>query len=82
MDSRKTLGKNETFLDILMLCMKEKQKVNMLLDNNGLSRIDGLIKTISPPAEPSTVELEGGQKIEIRNIVAVNGIFSEPYSEC
>jgi len=82
MDRRKTLEKNETFLEMLTVCMKEKQKVAMLLDDHGLDRAEGWIKAIHPRETPACLELESGQKIEIGSVVAVNGVFSDSYSEC
>jgi hypothetical protein len=82
MDCRITLGKSETFLEMLTLCLKEKKKASMLLDQEGLSRADGLIRSIHADGTPPYLELENGQRIEIGSIAAVNGIFAEPYSEC
>ncbi len=39
MDCRLTIGESETFLEILTACMKEKQSVDMILDEDGLSRV-------------------------------------------
>lgn len=82
MDSRDTLKCNATFIDILSSCMETKTKVAMLLDNNGLVRAEGLIKSIDLNAEKPYMEMQGGLKIVLETITAVNGIFAPSYSEC
>lgn len=82
MDSRATLKCNATFLDLLSNCMQKKAKVAMLLDNNGLIRAEGLIKTMEINATQPYIELQGGLKIALDTITAVNGIFVASYSEC
>ncbi|MBL7738925.1 MAG: hypothetical protein JNK14_06870 [Chitinophagaceae bacterium] len=82
MDSRNTLKCNATFIDILSNCMEAKTKVAMLLDNNGLIRAEGLIKSIDLIAEKPYMEMQDGLKIALETITAVNGIFAASYSEC
>ncbi len=82
MECRITLNKDDNFLETLTLCMREKQMVNMILDNGGLVRVSGLIKSIRTDNTSPYLELEDGQKIELNTIVAVNGLFSDSYSEC
>lgn len=82
MDSRTTLKCNATFIDLLSNCMQTKTKVAMLLDNNGLIRAEGLIKTMEINATQPYIELQGGLKIALDTIRAVNGIFVASYSEC
>lgn len=82
MDSRNTLKCNATFIDILSNCMEAKTKVAMLLDNNGLIRAEGLIKSIEINVAQPYIEMQGGLKIVLGTITAVNGIFVASYSEC
>jgi hypothetical protein len=82
MDSRNTLNCNATFIDILSNCMQAKTKVAMLLDNNGLIRAEGLIKEMQINAAQPYIEMQGGLKIVLGTITAVNGIFVASYSEC
>jgi hypothetical protein len=82
MDSRNTLKCNATFIDILSNCMVAKTKVAMLLDNNGLIRAEGLIKEMQINAVQPYIEMQGGLKIVLGTITAVNGIFVASYSEC
>lgn len=62
--------------------MEAKTKVAMLLDNNGLVRAEGLIKSIVLNAEKPYMEMVGGLKIVLETITAVNDIFVPSYSEC
>jgi hypothetical protein len=82
MDSRTTLKINDTFIEILTNCFEEKSKVAMLLDNNGLVRAEGFIKSIHTKVLEPFVEMQGGLKIALATITAVNGIFISSYSEC
>lgn len=82
MDSRTTLKCNATFIDMLSNCMEAKTKVAMLLDNNGLIRAEGLIKSMEINAAQPYIEMQGGLKIVLDTITAVNGIFVASYSEC
>jgi hypothetical protein len=82
MDIRTTLKNNETFFEILSICLEDKTKVAMLLDNNGLLRADGFIKSINAEAPQPYIEMQGGLRIVLATITAVNGIFVASYSEC
>lgn len=82
MDSRNTLKCNATFIDLLSNCMKAKTRVSMLLDNNGLIRAEGFIKSMEINEAQPYIEMQGGLKIVLRTITAVNGIFVASYSEC
>jgi hypothetical protein len=82
MDCRITLQNNESFLGLLSQCRQGHEKVAMLLDDGGLSRAEGFIKTINTNVPSPYIEMESGQKIEIATISAVNGIFASGYSEC
>ncbi|MEX6686360.1 hypothetical protein QTN47_02585 [Danxiaibacter flavus] len=82
MDRRSTLGQNGSFLQILTVCFNEKQRADLLFDDNGLTRASGYIRLINGTANAPYLEMEDGQKISIRSIVAVNGTFSDNYCEC
>ena len=82
MDARGTLKVNETFAEILRTCFATGEKVSMIIDDAGLSRIEDTIKELQLESASPHVELQNGSKIDLKNIVAVNGIFSPAYSEC
>lgn len=82
MDVRITISPTETYLEMLTNCMNGRQKVSMLLDEDGLTRAEGIIRTIQADTINPYIEMEDGAKIVIKNIVAVNGVFHSSYSEC
>lgn len=82
MDCRLTLRTDETFLEILSSSCEKSDKVYLLLDENGLVHVEGIVKTIRTDSSSNSLELQNGRKIDIRLIVAVNGIFLPEYSEC
>ena len=81
MDFRITLNTTETFLEMLQTAFQEKQKVNLLIDDNGVTRKEGLISAIHGTS-PAFIELGDGSKIDLATIIAVNGIFRPEYGEC
>jgi len=82
MDIRTTLSVNETFLEILLNCKEQKTKAAMLLDAEGIVRVEGFIKEIHLTPPNPYLELESGTKVVLKTIIAINGIFSPSYSEC
>lgn len=82
MDSRLTIGETETFRGMLTQCMEAGQRVDMILDDNGLTRAAGQIRSVYDEDGLSFLEMEDGQKIGISSVIAVNGVFASAYSGC
>ena len=82
MDSRNTLPVKATFVETLKGAFQSQTRVHLMIDDNGLSRAEGLIKSISADGANPVMELESGMQIELQMIVAVNGIFLPEYAEC
>ena len=82
MDCRLTLRTDETFLETLTSACEKKNNVYLLLDENGLVHVEGIVKTISTDSSSKMLELQNGRKIDIKFIVAVNGFFLPEYTEC
>ena len=82
MDCRVTLRKNENFLETLYNSLSSGGKVNLLFDEGGISRAEGFIKSIHIDAPDPYIELENEIKINLKTIIAVNGIFLQEYGEC
>jgi hypothetical protein len=82
MDSRLTLNIDETFLKILESSFEQKEKVNLLLDEGGITRAEGFILSIHKEPSRMSIELDGERTIDLKTIVAVNGIFRPEYGEC
>lgn len=82
MDSRITLNTGESFSEILESCFRQKEKVHLLLDEEGLVCMEGIITAINRDPAAELIELDGKKKIALRSIVAVNGMFRPEYGEC
>ena len=82
MDQRITLSCGETFLPILQACHDDGVAAGMLLEMDGLTRIEGFISRIISDVKQPYIELTNGKIIELKNLIAVNGIFIPSYSEC
>jgi hypothetical protein len=82
MDSRITLQVDTTFLEILESCLQKEEKIHLLIDEDGLVRMEGLIDRIYKEPYGTFIELREGRRIDVRTIVAVNGIFRPEYGEC
>lgn len=62
----------------LLLLFNTKQKVSLIVDNNGWEKTEGLIRQL----DTQRLVLEGGAIIDIAAIVAVNGIFKRGCTCC
>lgn len=82
MDKRITLANNNDFIEMLRNCADNGEKVSLLLDENGLTRAEGLIKHMQLDSEQPYFEIENGQQIKCSSIVALNGIFLDDYAQC
>jgi len=78
MDCRDTISKEQTFLKMLREEHASGNKINLLADSGGLTRVEGHILAV----RDNELELEGGTVVPISKIVAVNGVFSSDFSEC
>ncbi|MCS6991931.1 MAG: hypothetical protein NZL95_08730 [Chitinophagales bacterium] len=81
-DQRKTLDCGSNFYDMLHSCFVAQEPVRLLYDKGGMQRAEGIIQHIDPPGPESSIKLTNGQRIAINDIVAVNGVFSDEYTEC
>jgi hypothetical protein len=82
MDLRNTLAQDETFRVILKECFSGNTKVALIVDNNGLERMEGKIISIESNAQEPFIKLDNGSIIFEKTLIAVNGIFLPSYSEC
>lgn len=82
MDNRITLNVDETFLEILESSFKQKEKIYLLLDEKGIARAEGFILSIHKHPSGISIEMDDGRKINLKDIVAINGIFRSEYGEC
>ena len=82
MDTRTTLNKEGSFLALLQHERESNRKVNLLVDQEGISRVSGFINDIFNRNNTYYIKLDDNQEFSISQIVAVNGIFSDDYTEC
>ncbi|HWJ30643.1 MAG TPA: hypothetical protein VNS32_29185, partial [Flavisolibacter sp.] len=77
-----TLNTGETFFEMLNAAFKSGEKVNMIIDDNGMTRVEGIIQKITTDRPAPIIEIENKGKFPLDKIVAVNGIFRPEYGEC
>lgn len=86
MDQRQTFDDLHDLKAILSNLCEQKDKASLLVDREGLIRMEGIIESIEEkaPLEATVVMVNNSipQPIFLKEIVAVNGIFSSDYSEC
>lgn len=83
MDCRVTLNENETFLELLKVYYHSKEKVHLLVDDEGITREEGFIMNMDDGNISSEyIEMDSGIKIPVKKIVAVNGVFLSQFGEC
>jgi hypothetical protein len=83
MDCRVTLNENEAFLELLEAYYHSKEKVHLLVDNDGITREEGFIMNMDDSSALSEfIEMDSGIKIPVKKIVAVNGVFLPQFGEC
>ena len=84
MDTRTTFTGLGELYGLLSTLRDKKQEAALLVDKNGLTRVNGIIVTIkgSPASGDAVVTLDNQEEILIKQIVAVNGTFSSDYTEC
>ncbi len=68
----------ENFDAALLLLFNKRQKVALIVDNNGWEKAEGFIRQL----DAHRLVLEGGATIDLPAIVAVNGIFKRGCTCC
>jgi hypothetical protein len=81
-DTRLTIPSGGSFEGFLKTLHQLGEEVHLLYDDHGITRANGKIKSIFNDNNGAFLEMEDGKRIQIENIVAVNGVFAGDYSEC
>ncbi|MBO9659883.1 MAG: hypothetical protein J7527_13770 [Chitinophagaceae bacterium] len=81
-DTRQTIPNGASFYAQLEELFKSKQTAGLLYEDHGVTRANGLISALYKEDGREWIELEGGLKIAVDTIYALNGIFRSDYSEC
>lgn len=82
MDCRLTLGVNETFYEVLQNAFLAAEKVYLLVEDEGLNRREGFIAILDTKNAVPFLKFQSGERIELKSLVAVNGLFLSSYGEC
>lgn len=83
MDQRETFSNEAELLSVISRFFEQKLLVSLLIDQQGLSRIEGYIGAIeiSDDIRKTTITVSDN-KISLEEIIAANGLFRSDYSEC
>jgi hypothetical protein len=84
MDIRDTVITPASFFPILLDHYKTNSKVSLLIDKEGITRVEGFIAEIKTSDDVliSTIILTDQTIFQIKDVIAVNGLFKSDYSEC
>ena len=84
MDCRGETVRAEMFYNILSAYMTNKEKVDLIVDREGTERIHGVVKDIQTDEKilRSRVTMNDETGFVINQVIAVNGIFRDDFSEC
>lgn len=81
MDKRETFANIDSLKTILSNLYQQKQKASLLIDKDGLTRVEGIITHMQQNGSTATITV-GDKLIALEQIIAVNGIFRDDYTEC
>ena len=87
MDQRQTFETLEELKTMLSNLHSSQAAVSLLIDRDGLTRVEGIISSINDQNKPlaETTFSIGSHKenaFYLHEVIAVNGIFSADYTEC
>lgn len=84
MDQRTTFDNNKTLLTTICDLLRKEEKVSLLIDLQGLTRLEGHIVHIDQqePIEKTLVKVSDAELFRLEQLIAVNGVFRSDYSEC
>ena len=81
-DTRETIPVNGDFYEQVKDLFDRKQKIALLYEDSGVTRANGLITGLYEKEGFKWMQLNGETEIRIDKLYAVNGSFSDDYSEC
>ncbi len=84
MDQRITFDSAKSLLYTLSNLQHKKEKVSLLIDLKGLTRLEGYIVNFEEqqPLEKILIKVNNADAFLLEQVIAVNGIFRSEYSEC
>lgn len=81
-DTRQTIPDGVSFSGQLVALLESKGAAGLLYEDGGMTRANGVITKLYKEDGREWLELDGGQKIAVDTIYALNGIFRSDFSTC
>jgi hypothetical protein len=84
MDQRQTFDNSAQLLDFVTAIADKEQRAFLLIDNEGLTRAEGIITSINEEddIENTSIVLNDRDTVTLKAIIGINGLFRSDYSEC
>ena len=84
MDQRQTFNNNNELLTFVTAFVNDKSEVFLLIDRQGLTRLEGVITSINNNGcnENGSITINNNDTVLLKEIIGINGLFRSDYSEC
>jgi len=84
MDQRQTFEDSDELLSFVSQIFQQKQQASLLIDKDGLTRVEGTITAINEHnnVNETSIVVNNTIPFAIKEIIGINGIFRSDYSEC
>jgi hypothetical protein len=84
MDQRQTFDNSAQLLAFVTTIADEKQTAFLLIDDEGLTRAEGIITSINgaDDIENTSIVLNDRDTVILKEIIGIDGLFRSDYSEC
>jgi len=84
MDQRITFKDYQQLLSIFLNLQQQQQQAALLIDDEVLTKIEGKITGIQQNDDigKSAITIDNKGHINLEQVIAVNGLFRDDYSEC
>jgi len=84
MDQRQTFSNVQQLLAVVAQIFEQQQTASLLIDKEGLTRIEGNITSIdhNDCINETVITIDDSTPVLLKEIIGVNGLFRPDYSEC
>ena len=84
MDQRQTFKDSDQLFSAISEIFQLQQHASLLIDKNGLERVEGVITSIEPhnDVNETTITIDETTPVLMKDIIGINGLFRSDYSEC
>lgn len=84
MDQRVTFRDEQQLLSIFSNLRHQDKLASLLIDEDGLTRKEGKISGIEQGENigKTKITVDGDEPFHLEQVIAVNGLFRDDYSEC